>query len=153
MSKSKLIIRNRNSRVRSPYPLVSAPDKSLTQQQFKNECDMNRIVANSQRGIPPRYLAKGTPHYGDFTANVDLTAAYNTISAAEEAFMALPSGLRAELHNDPVNLASLTADQIARYKLGKNLPTPGSTPPSPASPEAGQAVPPEPASDKKAQQK
>lgn len=121
---------------RVTHPTDPTPANLMTQQQFKDECDINRIVKNAERGVPPRFMARGEPQYGDFSNVPDLTTAHQLIQDAHSAFMNLPSRLRLELNNDPANIAHLTKDQIERYGLG-NTPT---QPADPA-PKAGQAAP------------
>lgn len=146
--KESFKVRNRWDRLRITDPQYEVPETSLTQQQFKDECDMNRIVENAKRGIPPKFTNRGQPHYGDFSEVPNLTDAYNQIARAEEAFMSLPAQLRLELQNDPRNIDKITVEQIERFKLGKRLPEPGSSdsptsPPSPADPASkGRAGPP-----------
>lgn len=146
--KESFKVRNRWDRLRITDPQYDTPENSATQQQFKEECDMNRIVENAKRGIPPKFTNRGQPHYGDFSEVPDLTTAYNQIARAEEAFQSLPAQLRLELGNDPRNINKLSVDQIERYKLGKRLPEPGTEPegstlPSPADPASkGRAGPP-----------
>jgi len=121
------------------YHTEPEPDPKLaTQQQFKDECDINRIVKNAERGISPRFLARGTPQFGDFSNTPSIEEAYDTIQRAHSAFMNLPSQLRLELDNDPANINRLTQDQAERYKLLRELP------PQPAVSDpvtAGQAEP------------
>lgn len=133
-------IRNRNHRMKVTVEMAVAPDDALTQQQFKDECDMNRIVKNAARGIAPKFLARGAPQYGDFSNVPDLTSAYETIERAESAFMNLPAELRLELGNNPANISKLTGDQIKRYKLDRGSQTPSPADPV-SSPSAGQAQP------------
>jgi len=114
--------KHRNKLGRVTAKVYDVPENLRTQQQFKDECDINRIVKNAQKGIPPRFLARGEPHYGDFSRVPDLTEAYNITHRAAEAFMTLPAQLRLELDNDPANIVHLTKDQIDRYDLGKKLP-------------------------------
>lgn len=115
---------------------LDLPDNLLTQQQFKDECDVNRIVANAERGVPPRFQNRGAPQYGDFSDVPDLTQAHNIIREAREAFLNLPSQLRLELENNPANINRLTKDQIERYGLARG------NPPSQQLPDtAGQAEP------------
>lgn len=136
-------VRNRFDRMRVITVLETPDDKLLTQQQFKEECDMNRIVERAMKGIPPRFLAKGTPRYGDFSNVPDLQGAYDLIGRAHEAFMALPAALRKELGNDPAQLQHITSDQVERYKLGKpkeEVVTPPPTP-TPSQPAPGSSTP------------
>lgn len=120
--KNKPQIRNRFSHMRRTVVMAEHDDSVATQQQFKDECDMNRIVKNAQRGIPPKWVARGQPHYGDFSNVPDLMQAHDLIQNAKQAFLDLPSGLRAELRNDYRNIGELTDEQVERYKLGKILP-------------------------------
>lgn len=145
-------VRNRFDRMRRTVQLAVPPEKSLTQQQFKDECDMNRIVKNAMKGIAPRYLARGVPQYGDFSEVPDLREAYEVIEKAEEAFFALPAELRRELGNDPREIQNLTADQVARYKLGKEQPTTGGSEaePSPSPASSAPKAPSEPKQKAKA---
>lgn len=125
MSKSKILKRRRVT-----YPVFETDPKFHTQQQFINDCDINAIVKNAQRGIPPKFQPRGAPHYGDFSNVPSIEAAYEMVLRAEEAFLQLPSALRDELGNDPTRLPQITADQAKRYDLLRKLPTPGSNPPS-----------------------
>lgn len=134
------IVRDRNSRLRVRVTHFDYPETAETQQQFADECDMNKIVDRANRGIAPRYQAQGVPQYGDFSNVPDLPTAYAQIQRAEEAFMRLPAQLRLELGNDPARISQLTQDQIKRFGLGK--PT---TPSQPTPPEASQ---PDPAPEK-----
>lgn len=126
---------------RVPYPMPEVPANLQTQQQFKDECDMNRIVKNAARGIAPRYLARGTPQYGDFYNVPNLPEAYELIERAESAFMNLPAGLRLELGNDPANINKLTVEQIKRFKLDAESALHPLSQPAPAPATAGQAEP------------
>lgn len=130
---TKPIIRNFLSSRRVTARIATEGAKA--QQQFKDECDMNRIVRNAQRGIPPKYLAQGVAQYGDFADVPDLASAFDLVANAHAAFERLPALLRHELGNDPTRIGQLTKDQIERYKLGKEAPSR----PSAASSSAGQA--------------
>jgi hypothetical protein len=145
MSK-KILVRKAFERTRSTAPDFRDPNKPiLTQQQFKKECDLNEIVAKARRGIAPTFNPRAQPVYGDFTNVPDLCEAMNRVISAREAFMTLPSGLRAELDNDFTRIDSLTEDQIKRYKLGRDLsastPQPADPGFSGGQPEASKAKP------------
>nr|QJB19687.1 MAG: internal scaffolding protein [Microvirus sp.] len=76
------------------------PQKRLTQQQFKDECDINRIVSRIMKtGVMPGTDTQAL--YGDFSSVPDLLEAQNTIIRAEAQFMALDAKTRARFHNDP----------------------------------------------------
>lgn len=85
------------------------PEKTLTQQHSKDECDINQILEKMARGIMPDHAR--TPQYGDFTSSAnDYHDALNTVIAAQTAFDNLPAKLRARFNNDPENLLVFLQD-------------------------------------------
>jgi len=93
---------------------------SLTQQHFREECDVNLIA--------DRYLQTGVlpdnerpVFYGDVSQiPVDLMDAYKAVELAEENFMRLPSDVRKSIDNDPSQLMAWIAanlQQAADYGL------------------------------------
>lgn len=116
-------LRKRWDRKRVSARTVETPPNVRTQQQFKDECDINVIVKHAMRGVPPRFMARGTPQYGDFSELPEsLDQAYALIDRAQEAFMALPAELRRELDNDPRGLERITLEQAQKYGLTKAPP-------------------------------
>jgi phage internal scaffolding protein len=78
-------------------------DATLTQQHFKDECDINNILRQFNiTGLLPE--APLSPRYGDFTGIGDYHTALNQVIAAEDEFMSLPATLRARFENDPSQL-------------------------------------------------
>lgn len=76
---------------------------SLTQQHFKDECDINFILHKfNVTGILPENPL--SPRYGDFTGIGDYHSSLNAVRLAESEFGALPAGIRARFGNDPANL-------------------------------------------------
>ena len=139
MKTQNTIIKRRRVSHQEPTNL---PEKARTQQQFMDECDINKIIKKAQKGIQPLFLQRGVPQYGDFSNVPNLQQAYELVENAHDAFLNLPSGLRSELNNDPANINRITAEQIARYKLSKedHLPQHPNQP-STTPPKAGQAAP------------
>lgn len=117
-------VRTRWSNLRNPFVPKTPPENCKTQQQFKDECDMNRIVKNAMRGVAPAWLNSAQPQYGDFSEVPNIGDAYDLVGKAEAAFMNLPAQLRLELGNDPRNLNTLTRDQATRHGLLKKAPEP-----------------------------
>lgn len=101
----------------------STPDgKSMTQQHFKEECDINTIVERfGLTGHMPH--VERLPSYGDFTGVFDYQTAMNAIVAARETFDTLPANIRARFHNDPhefVDFCEATkTDEIAHREAVK----------------------------------
>jgi phage internal scaffolding protein len=78
-------------------------DATLTQQHFKDECDINNILRQfNVTGLLPENAL--SPRYGDFTGISDYHTALNRVIAAEDEFMALPAQIRARFDNDPAAL-------------------------------------------------
>jgi phage internal scaffolding protein len=78
-------------------------DATLTQQHFKDECDINNILRQFNiTGLLPE--SPISPRYGDFTGISDYHSALNQVIAAEDEFMALPAQIRSRFENDPAKL-------------------------------------------------
>lgn len=81
----------------------------LTQAQFKDECDIKRIVQRFHRtGVLPGF--KMGAKYGDFSEVGDYMEALGRVELAREAFAALPSDLRKRFRNDPAELVKFLQD-------------------------------------------
>ena len=93
-------------------------DATLTQQQFKDECDINNIMEKfGMTGLIPQNPL--TASYGDFSGVNDYHTALNAIIAAEEQFDALPATLRARFDNDPANLIDFMENPDNRSEAEK----------------------------------
>jgi len=85
-------------------------DASLAQQQFKEECDINTIMAKfAVTGLLPDQPL--SPRYGDFTGINDYHTALNQVIAAEDEFMTLPAHIRARFENDPAQLINFLENE------------------------------------------
>lgn len=109
--------------VRSPYNYdtmaasdesgLFCADPSLTQQQFKEETDINYIIdLYTRTGVLPQ--SNITPQFGDFTHATDYHSALNLVKASEMTFMSLPAALRARFGNDPGQLIGFLNDSENR---------------------------------------
>ena len=105
---------------------ISVFDASKTQQQFREEADINTIVErfNLTGQLPTDVRA---PQYADFEGVFDFQTAMNAIRQAEESFMAMPAAVRSRFSNDPARFVEFCSDasnlEEAR-KLGLALPSP-----------------------------
>jgi len=105
-------------------------DKSMTQQQFAKDADINTILAKVERtGLVP--LRGGQPYYGDFTKVSNFHTMQATVAAVMQDFMGLPADLRQRFQNDPATLLEWIADPknlVEAVKLGlrpkEDLPPP-----------------------------
>lgn len=99
---------------------------SLTQQQHKDECDINNIARNfglTGKLPTPVYL----PTFGDFTEVEDFQSALHVIQRAEASFMAMPSNVRERFNNNPQKFLEFTsdsrnADELRALGLFKDAP-------------------------------
>lgn len=79
--------------------------ESETQQQFLEECDVNRIMAQANRGMEITHLKRSQPIYMDMTQfPPDYQAALEVVKNAEQAFNDLPSAVRTRFQNQPDQL-------------------------------------------------
>ncbi|AXH77600.1 MAG: internal scaffolding protein [Microviridae sp.] len=84
-------------------------DDGLTQQQFKEESDINTIVKRfGLTGELP--VNERMPISGDFTGVTDFQSALNAVTQAQQAFNDLPAELRYRFNNDPGRLLSFLDD-------------------------------------------
>lgn len=99
--------------------------ESRTQQHFKDDCDINNILA--------RFLKTGTwysdpskasgrlPQFGTFDPDFDFRQAQETIVDANRRFMQLPASVRERFGNDPAALLQFVSDPANKeecYKFG-----------------------------------
>jgi len=91
----------------------SASDKVVTQQQFKDEVNLNTMV--SRFGINAVAMQSARmPTYGDFTGVSDYKSALDAIMAADASFMSLPPAVRERFANDPAALVDFCSDEANR---------------------------------------
>lgn len=85
----------------NPPPSVDSPcgGPSLTEQQYKDDCDINKILQ--------RYAITGAPlptnlgSYGDVSQAGDFAQNLEMVTKATQAFEAQPSSIRARFGHDP----------------------------------------------------
>ena len=88
------------------YQLDFSDDKSMTQQQFKKECDVNSILENYRKNGTPLPNPQFTENIVDLTTYGDFQQSMDTIRESIELFESLPAALRKKMNNDPANLPS-----------------------------------------------
>lgn len=87
---------------------------SMTQQHFKDECDVNRIMQRYEETGNWGEQTNVRPQFGDFSTEFDFRQAQETVIAAAEAFAALPSRVRKRFNNDPAELLEFVMDEKNR---------------------------------------
>lgn len=85
-------------------------EKTRTQQQYRDECDINVIMRNYRdKGIVPQGTA-ATAKYGDFSSVDDYLQAQLVIMNANDQFNQLASEVRARFNNDPAQFLTFATD-------------------------------------------
>lgn len=82
-----------------------------TKQSFKNECDINVIMAKYVKtGLLDHFQAhKG--NYGDFIVAGDYQSHLNAILEADRMFMTLPADIRKKFDNDAAKFLAFAQDE------------------------------------------
>lgn len=81
---------------------LNCPEPTRAKQEFKDECDINRIMLTFGRtGEIPQVTGAV---YGDFQNTQTYHDMQNTLKEAETAFKTLPASIRATFNNDPANV-------------------------------------------------
>jgi len=86
-----------------------AETEALTQQQFRDECDVGNIMKRFEQTGQIMTGANGAK-YGDFSDVDDYHTALNKINEARESFMELPAQIRKRFSNDPGQLIDFLND-------------------------------------------
>lgn len=100
---------------------------SKTDTSFKDDCDINTIVAKFKKTGQINHLSKKQGFYGDATQLPDLQTASQQIADAHEAFSALPANVRKKFQNDPAQMIEFLRDPQNEHeatKLGLLKPKP-----------------------------
>lgn len=92
---------------------------SMTKQEFKDQCDINKIIKEfSITGQITHISAKAAQGaFIDLPADLDYQNSLNTIISAENAFMALPAKIRDRFGNDPAEFLTFVADPANANEL------------------------------------
>lgn len=94
-------------------PMIdTSEDDPITQQQFKNECDINYIVNRYlQTGyVNPMLVRNGQPVFGDVSTIQGYKESLDQIQEADYMFMQLPAKIRDRFQHDPLKLLEFVAN-------------------------------------------
>lgn len=106
-------------------PIASESKPSLTDQQYKDSCDISFIVSQyAKLGIP---IPQSPVSYADLTSVEDYQNALLTVSQYKSAFESLPSADRERFHGDVSEyLAFIANSNNLKESLEKNYIDPSS---------------------------
>lgn len=105
----KTIIVEKNGRVRVGTKNPKPDQKA--QQQFKDQCDVNLIVAKYKNTGEWLHLTKRQGVYADVSAITDYHESLQKVLDANAAFAALPASIRTRFDNDPAKLLAFMQDK------------------------------------------
>lgn len=119
---------NHNTDTESARTAHYSDEPSLTQQQFKDDADINVILKRFQQNkeVPPMVLPE---HFTDLTGRTTYFDMASKVAKANETFYLLPADKRAEHLNDPnrwadaVVKATAAGDLDAMRDLGLDVPS------------------------------
>ena len=127
--------------------------KSRAKQSFKDECDVNRIMAKYQKTGVVEHFNKNQAQYG-FASSRDFRECMDLVQSAETQFAELPSAIRRKFNESPTEFLAFcenpanrsemallgllnpeaTADEAAKLAASDSASAP--VPPSPATTDA-----------------
>jgi phage internal scaffolding protein len=118
---------------------------SLTRQEFADECDINKLMAQFEKtGIFPQ-TNNAQPRYLDVSDVPDLQEAHRILNEATASFMSLPATVRRDFDNDPIKFISFAenSDNLPKLREWGLAPPPPIDPP----PQKVEIINPAPAQD------
>jgi phage internal scaffolding protein len=77
------------------------PLPSNVEQHHKDACDIDKILRQYDKSGLITHVNQATAHYGDYTEVNEYQVSLNMVMDAQNAFMELPSAIRAQFSNDP----------------------------------------------------
>lgn len=81
-----------------------------TKQEFREETDVNKIMARFKTTGQITHLRKMEPQFMDCTNVPDFGTMYLKVRSAEDSFRALPARVRARFENDPAQFYEFLRD-------------------------------------------
>lgn len=101
-----------------PYHYDMVPEgDSMTQQIFKEECDINNILARFDEQTLAEHNAANPGGYGDYFDVQDYHTSLSQVRKAEEMFASLPSKIREQFANDVGLFIDFVADEENRERM------------------------------------
>lgn len=99
----------RNKFRRGPRVQIHFDAYTRTKQSFKDECDINLIMARYIKTGAIDHVNKHGPNYG-FATSLDFRESLELIANAQGMFDDLPSSIRSKFENDPAQFLEFAQD-------------------------------------------
>lgn len=84
--------------------------ENLCKQEFKDECDINKVLARYREGPPRPWASPPTLRFGDFAEAPDFLGAQLLVKQAEEQFNSLDVRVRDRFQHNPVRFLEFIHD-------------------------------------------
>lgn len=97
--------------------MVFDHDTCRTRQEFKDECDVNKIMKRFEMSGIIDHVAQMEPHFTDIPEMGDFQDILNNVNAVTEGFMELPARVRAAFDNDALLFVEALQDPDAQDEL------------------------------------
>lgn len=98
------------AKLRKRRPSIDKEHPPTTKQHFKDECDINNILARYEKTGQLPSLIKENPKYGDFSSPLQYQDSLNLVLHAQTQFEALGSRVRERFSNDPQKFLAFMQD-------------------------------------------
>ncbi|AXL15554.1 internal scaffolding protein [Microviridae sp.] len=130
MSKRQKIYRNGTESDISQK--IQFTEKTLTQQQYKEQADINFIMQKYGEQAVLQHYSQFEGDYSEFTDDFDYQTVRNKLLDADAMFLSLPSNIRQKFNNNPKKFLDFVQDEDnleELYTLGlKKRPTTNTEP-------------------------
>lgn len=80
--------------------IAMSADDGRTQQHFKDQVDINRILAKYRKTGVIEHVKRAQARYGDFTELAEYAQNLDKVAKAQQAFESLPAELRNKFNNN-----------------------------------------------------
>lgn len=125
--------------------LITPEGEGRTKQSFKQECDVNHIMARFQKTGVLDFASRYEAQYGD-VSGVNFTAAMQVIADAKTMFNEMPARVRDRFRNDPAKFLDFInnplnkdeARELGLLKAEEPKPAPPVAAPAPAPAPSGE---------------
>lgn len=144
---SSAFVHRDEAQLRDPsVNLDCSSEPSLTRQEFADECDINKLMAQYEKSGIISHINPRTPQYLDLSEVPDLATAHQIIQNATAEFMALPANVRREFDNDPMEFIRYAEnpdniEKMREWGLAKPAPAKEEAPPPPSVAPAPEPAP------------
>lgn len=104
-----------------------ASGEGRTKQSFREQVNINSIMAKFNKTGMINHLNRTQPFYGDVSGIVSYQESLNIVKNAEDLFMGMSAEIRSKFANDPANMIAFLNDPANRdeaIKLGMVLAPP-----------------------------